>query len=186
MGIAITVKGANYEANAVTVPTPPIVFDVLSNGVGNISHNSVTHVLTAQCIVDPTRFEFVQTTEASSAKITVPTSNPVTIHALCIGGDASGNAIVVNMNGDGAVRKFDKSGLVGDIVNLYVIPSTPPNVAKGNQVTITHTETHVTIAYGGSYSFNLLYSHVPTLVVKCMGVLVYSTPLNTFLFEKVS
>jgi len=184
MGIAITVKNADYSANAVYLPLPTIDFDFLSTEVGDVVYNPTTHELLVETVNSATNFEFAQTTEAISAKITVPVGNSVPLHALCIGGDASGNAIVAYLDNSGNIKKFDKNGIVGDIVDLYTIPSGRPNIGKGNEVTITHGETAVTIAYSG-YSYDLLYSNVPTLTVKCMGVLAYGLGTSDYTFERV-
>jgi hypothetical protein len=184
MGLIITINEADYSDNALSLPQPPINFDKLSIGVSDVTYNSNTKNLSVVTSNSPSFFEFAQTSEAISAKIRVPALNSVTIHALCIGADINGNAIVLNLNGDGAVRKFGKSGNLADLVNLYTIPTTPPNTPKGNEVTITHGTTYVTIAYFG-YTFNLLYSHVPTLVTKSIGVLATGLGASTYTFEKL-
>jgi len=184
MGIIITVSNADYSANAVTIPLPSIDFDILSLGATNVSHNQTTNALSFDTVANVGYFEFAQTSDVVSAKVIVPPANSVPLHALCVGTDASGNAIVVYLNGSGNVYKFDKSGMTGDIVSLYTIPSTPPNTAKGNEVTITHGVTYVTIAYSG-YTYNLLYSNVPTLVTKSIGVLATGLGTSTYTFEKL-
>jgi hypothetical protein len=185
MGILITINGANYAGNAVNIPTPPITFDVLSLGVSNVSHNNITHDLNVTTFNNGGYYEFAQTSEVVSAKITVPSLNSVPLHAICIGADADGSAIVVYFDNSGFVRKFDKSGNPLDILDLYTIPATRPNTPKGNEVTITHGDTFVTLAYFG-YTYNLSYSDIPTLVTKSIGVLATGLGLSTYLFEKLS
>jgi len=184
MGLIITVPNADYSANAISLPSPPIDFDILSLGVSNVTHNSFTNNLSVTTSNNPSFFEFALSSEAISAKLTVPSLNSVPLHALCIGADSLGNAIVVYFDGSGAVKKFDESGDLSGVVSLYTIPSTPPSTPKGNEVTITHGATFVTLAYFG-YTFDLLYSHIPTLTTKAIGVLATGLGVSTYTFEKL-
>lgn len=180
MGLKITITNADYSTPIEVIPD----FTRRSDGAISFAYFHSLNSLSFKSSLAG-NYEFVITnfvTGVTSCKLTVPSSNAVPLHALCIGTDVSGNAIVLYFDNSGFVRLFPKNGITTGIATLTSFAAPKPNCLKGVAVTITHGTTSFNISYTG-YSRTFNYSDIPQLVHKGFGFLATNAAMQSYTFE---
>ena len=178
MGVLITVSGANYTTNNVD----QIDFKYLSNGATAVSYNEATKKVSVSCVT-PANYEFACTKVRKPTIVKMATNSSVGANGVIIGLDASGNALFLYLSvSSGNISNFKKTGLTSGETNVYAMPSNLPNAPKGTFVTIEHTTTQINISYTG-YTGSILYSAIPSLVTKVVGVMATGSNPNIYDFK---
>lgn len=183
MGLKITVSNSDYSTPIPVIPD----FLLRSNGVVSYAYYHSLKNVTFKPSVS-SNYEFIITNFVAgitSCKMTVPSGNSVPLHALCIGTDISGNAIVLYLDNSGQIRNFPKTGNPANITIITTLTGSNPSALKGVPITITHGTTFFTVSYG-AYSRNILYTEIPSLATKGFGFLATGTPQSSYTFEILS
>jgi len=183
MGLKITISNADYSTPVEVIPD----FLLRSNGVTSYAYYHSLHTLNFKPTVS-SNYEFVLTnfvTGVTSCRLTVPAGNGVPLHALCIGTDVNGNAIVLYFDNSGQIRNFPKTGNPANITIISTLSGAKPSASKGVPITITHGTTSFNISYTG-YSRDILYTDIPSLVTKGFGFLATGAVDSTYAFENMT
>lgn len=180
MGLQITISGADYSANNVL---GDVEFDVLSDHISSAVLTGTT--LSVMQNGATGNYEHACTKDATAATVTMPVGSAVSSNVVVLGKLTDGNVAVLYLtNFPGQVKRFNKDGTVSSTPLLYTMP-TPPSVAKGNPVTVTHSSDRVTISYSG-YSQYILYSSIANWDYPVIGVLATTNSACTYTFVVLS
>lgn len=183
MGLKITVSNSDYSTPVPVIPD----FLLRSNGVISYAYYHSLKNVTFKPSVS-SNYEFVITNfipGISSCKMTIPSGNSVPLHAMCIGTDVNGNAIVLYLDNSGQIRNFPKTGNPANITIINTLSIPRPSALKGVPITITHGINSFNVSYAG-YSRDILYSEIPSLVTKGFGFLATDTPQSSYTIEILS